>query len=251
MHKSNQVEFTTQVPIRVVLGEDQPLMRQAMADEFRRYPGVEVAGMAGTIPELEQLLEQLEPDMLVLEITLEGGYVSQLLQRYLRRQPGLRVLVASAWATEFHCVLSRKAGAHGFLSKQAGADERRRTFWAVARGQQVWPAWRSSPVAAAAPFDREARFQALTVREMEVFGLIGRWKSTEEMAESLGISPKTVEIHRIHIKRKLRLNSASGLLRYAVERVRMEQTLDEFEAGDIRRTVGSQKEQSNGLLSYC
>lgn len=251
MHMFKRHEIAAPRPIRLVVGEDQPLMRRAMAGEFGSYSGVEVVGAAGTIAELHESLGGTEADMLVMEMMLGGQYASIFLQHYLHQHPGTRVLVVCGRSTEFHRSLSRKAGAHGFLSKQATPEELRQAFWSVARGGEVWPRGIAGAldVGERLSIERESRFQTLTVREMEVFGCIGSWKCTEEIAETLGISPKTVEIHRIHIKHKLKFNSASGLLRYAVERIRMEWAFVETPVGGAWMTDGARKECHVGALS--
>jgi DNA-binding NarL/FixJ family response regulator len=209
---------------KVLIAEDHPLMRQALMAALQSLPDVQIIGQADTVSALEEQLRRLEPDMLVMDIFLRNQCVLDALRRYLSAHPQVRALTISSHEPALFARFSKKVGAHGFVSKEAPPDEFKKAFLAIARGAEAWPAdiqgdgaWQDGRRA-----HHEKQMESLTLRETEIFKLIGKWKNTEEIADNLGISPKTVEIHRIHLKQKLGFNSAADLLHFAVEWVEMD-----------------------------
>jgi DNA-binding NarL/FixJ family response regulator len=190
---------------------------------LQSFPDVQIIGQAETVSGLEDQFRQQEPDMMVLDIFLRNRCVLEPLRDYLAGHPRVRALTISSYEPQLFARFSRKVGARGFIGKHAPPEEFKKAFRTVAEGGQAWPPELKRPMASAGPSlpDREERMAALTLREMEVFQLLGKWKNTEEIAEELKISSKTVEIHRIHLKQKLGFSAASDLLHFAVEWVEM------------------------------
>ncbi len=207
-------------------------MLQAMISIIQSLPGCVVVAQAKTLEELQETLRQVEPDLLVLDVYLQNRCVFDPLRQYLRTHLHVRTLVISGHEQDFYTQYSRKIGAQGFISKSEPLDEFKKAFVRVARGEESWCRESRSGEDRSDRIDHYAeRLRALTIREMEVFRLIGKWRNTEEIAGELGISSKTVEIHRIHIKQKLGFNAAGDLLHFAVEWVEMERGRDPEGAG--------------------
>ena len=198
-------------------------MLQAIISVVQAQPGSVVVAQAKTLEELHEALRQVEPDLLVLDVYLQNRCVFDVLRQYIRMHPRIRSLIISGHEQALYARYSRKIGAQGFISKGEPLDEFKKAFVRVAGGGESWPVETRSGSDRSDRIDQYSeRLGTLTIREMEVFRLIGKWRNTEEMAEELGISCKTVEIHRIHIKQKLGFNAAGDLLHFAVEWVEME-----------------------------
>jgi len=146
-----------------------------------------------------------------------------LIPDLLKAGDNLKILVVSAYDDELNVFHAIRSGAHGFVSKIAMSSEFETALQTIHRGEHYLPA-DIKPHIVEKLLSKRAheveRFRdplfSLTSREMEVFRLLGEWKSTPEIADMLKISPKTVEVHRIHIKEKLGVTSLPELLRYAV-----------------------------------
>lgn len=205
---------------QVLVVEDHPITRRGIGVTIRLMKGFDVCAEAASLEEMEKLLSQTCPDIVVLDIYLRGGWALDEIPRILRKCPSAKVLVISGYDDPVFVREVLKRGAHGFISKSALPDEFLRALECVSRGEYYWPASVSLRSAGA---ERRAGVRVthvgkgLTAREMQVFRLLGQWKNTHEIAAELGISAKTVEIHRMNLKRKLGVNSVMELVRVAVE----------------------------------
>lgn len=208
-------------PINAVVGEDHPLMLQAITAMLDAFPGVHIAKQVETIPELERFLQQFTPDLMVVDIYIRQQCVFDLLRDYLKVHASVRVLVVSAHDADLFAHFSRKIGARGFISKSRPLGEIKDALMRVIHGEEAWPDAQQEGVTYNVG-EKNRLVQDLTLREMDVFLRIGRWKSIEEIAEELAISPKTVELHRMHIKEKLKFASSRELLHCAVDWQEME-----------------------------
>lgn len=214
---------TTKAPVSIVVADDHPIMREALAQAVRDLPGFSVCCLAESREALEKALRKHSPDCLVLDINMQGVSMLEQIPDYLRTWPSLKILVVSAYDDELHVYQAFRTGVQGFVSKTAMADEFAHALQAVQRGEHYFPPGMKDQVVSRL-LSRQAgrggswqdKVFTLTVKESEVFRLLGEWKSTAEIADLLQISPKTVEIHRIHIKEKLGCTSLPELLRCAV-----------------------------------
>lgn len=212
-----------QRPMKVVVGEDHPLMLQAITAVLQSVPEVQIVGQVDTVRGLEECLQRFEPDMMVMDIYIHNQCVLDRLRTYLRDHANVRVLVVSAHDTDLYSQFSRKIGARGFISKRNPPEEFKKAILQVVHGGEVWPDYHPGATTYN-PQEKDDLMKSLTLREMEVFQLIGKWRSTEEVADELSISPKTVELHRIHLKEKLKFSSSKELLHYAVDWLEMERS---------------------------
>lgn len=209
--------------MNVVVGEGQPVMLHAISTILQSVPGVYIAGKVGCIVELERYLGQVEPDLLVVNIFIGNRCLFRLLSSYLQAHSRVRTLVVTAYDADLYVHFSRKMGARGFISKRRTAEEIKMAFWQVACGKEWWP--ECKPLLSIDNLrSHDELVSSLTPREKDVFHRIGEWKSTEEIAEELGISAKTIGLHRIHIKDKLHFSSSKDLLHYAVDWLEMKRT---------------------------
>ena len=198
--------------LRIVIVEDQRIVRELLAALLSREPGFEVVGQASTGSEGLRLAEHLAPDVLLLDISLpdmDGIAVAQVLRA---RQPRVRVIALSIHDEPRIVEAMLAAGAAGYVSKSTTVDDLRDAIREVCRGRQyVSPVLRVRQTNAAACGE-------LGRREREVLALLAEGRRSTEIARRLGISTATVEVHRRNIMRKLNLHTIAELTKYALRR---------------------------------
>lgn len=199
------------------------MVREALVQAVNSAPGFNVCGETDSYANLYRMLENTAADCLVLDIYLNGVSMLDHIPEILKRKENLKILSISAHDDELHAFHALRGGARGFVSKAAEAHEFVQALQAIRENGHYLPANMKISVIehllskhAVQGGSGQDKLFTLSAREMEVFRLLGEWKSTPEIAELLKISPKTVEIHRIHIKEKLGCNSLPELLRQAV-----------------------------------
>jgi DNA-binding NarL/FixJ family response regulator len=196
-------------------------MRAGITEILRRSPDNHVVGEAGDAREAMRLVDELDPDLVVLDIVLRGGMNGlELLKHFKQSRPELLVLVLSMRDERLFGERALAAGARGYLTKWESPDRIEEAIELIMAGgiqasQELQAAMvRLEHGGGGAPASSVA---LLSDRELEVFELIGQGQTTRAIAQQLHISVKTVETHRVHIKAKLRLDNAVELVRAAVQ----------------------------------
>lgn len=208
--------------IRVVIADDHPMMREGIRHVLETEPEFDVVGEAANGPDAGRLVEELRPDVAVLDVSMPGETGLTVAGRIRRAAPETRVLILSMYDNAEYVLESVRAGAHGYLLKDTAAAELKQAIRAVHDGE----AYYSPPIAAKltaalrGEIEREQRvgaLDALTAREREVLEGIARGQTNKEIAAGLGISHRTVETHRESLMRKLRIRTVAGLTKFALE----------------------------------
>jgi len=203
--------------IRVVLVEDHLLVRSGLRHLLEAKGPVRVVGEAGSCREALELLEKVQADVVILDVSLPDGTGIALCQRLRERFPELRLLALSMHEDAEYVRGFLQAGGQGYVSKAAVDHELLDAVLAVARGERYL-----NPALAmrlAMELVRESAEEApLSPREEEVLRLLAQGLSHKEVAEKLGISEKTVATYRERGMEKLGLASRSELLRYAARK---------------------------------
>ena len=209
---------------KLLLVDDHPMMRAGLAGLINQQADLEVCAEAGTAAEALAAIPKSTPDLLVTDITMPGRGGLELMKDVKALHPDLPVLVISMHDEMLHAERALRAGARGYLMKEAGAEKMLEAIRRVLSGQ-VYVSERMS----AKIFDlfsgrraHNSPIEKLTDREFEVFQLIGQGKTTRAIAQQLSLSTKTVDVHRGHIKEKLALPDATNLVRHAVRWVEMQ-----------------------------
>lgn len=206
---------------RVYLVDDHPMMLDAMRVLIDNEPGLECCGGARTAEEAVSQISKCLPDVVVTDITLPSRSGLDLIKDLTAMHPDLLILVYSMHDESFYAERALRAGARGYLMKEAGSERMLDAIRHVLAGEVF-----VSPRIAAKilnlfskpqPRGSDSNFENLTDREFEIFRLIGQGKSTKEIAAQLHLSHKTVAVHRGHIKEKLRLTSATELMHQAIQ----------------------------------
>lgn len=208
--------------VRIVIVDDHPLVREGLKQLLAEQNEFELVGEASDAAQARQIIAQLAPDIAVLDLTL-GADSGMDLVRWLRQQyPSVRILVLSMQDEALYAERLLRLGISGYVMKSAAEADFLNALRKVARGQRHLSAEMSERLLSKAVRGQltagdDDPVAALTERELEVFKLIGGGVSTRQISEQLGLSMKTVDAHRRHMREKLNLRTTSELVRYAAQ----------------------------------
>ena len=219
--KNHPVSGKTSPPgKRVAVVDDHTMMREGLKQSINAEPDMEVCWTAASVPEAMAALERSRPDILTADITLPGRNGLELIKDVLALVPGLPILVISMHDEALYAQRVLKCGAKGYIMKDAPHEDLMAAIRRVAGGK-VWLSVNMSEEILEAFSGGQPRrpvdsVHKLSDREFEVFQLLGDGKSTNHIADSLHISTKTVDVHKSHIREKLKLADSSAVLRHAI-----------------------------------
>ena len=195
-------------------------MRAGLAQLINAQRDLIVCGEAGNPSEAFRSLAPVKPDLVLSDLTMPGRSGLEFIKDLKAVEPNLAVLVVSMHDEVVFAERALRAGARGYIMKEAGGENLLAAIRQVLRGEvYVSPRMSSrilNDLAARRPRGSTSPIERLTDREFEVFQLIGQGKSTRDIAEQLHLSSKTVDVHRSHLKAKLGLKGATALIRHAV-----------------------------------
>lgn len=204
----------------ILIVDDHPLFREGLVHLIGHERDLSVCGEAGTAAEALALVEKLDPALVLLDISLPDRNGLELIKDLRVLRPELPILVLSMHDEALHAERVLRAGARGYIMKQEGGSRILDAIRQVLSGQiyvsQQMSALILERLAGQRPKGSRSPIERLSDREFEVFSLLGQGLATREIARRLHLSVKTVEVHRINIKRKLGLRTANELVRYAV-----------------------------------
>lgn len=204
---------------RILLADDHPMVLHGLRAVIEGQPDLEVAGAATSAAQAMELLAGLRPDVLVLDLLLPDMGGVELLRLLQAGGATTRVVIFSMHANDTYVRAALQAGAIGFVIKDAPAEELVAAIRAALRGERYLCAAitdRAINVYLQHSALADAPIELLTARERQILGLIAGGATSVAIAERLQISPRTVETHRANLARKLGLQSAADLLRYAI-----------------------------------
>jgi DNA-binding NarL/FixJ family response regulator len=207
--------------IRVLIADDHTMFRAGLRALLATEQDIEVIGEAADGEEAVAKSRELVPDVVVMDILMPGMNGIEATSRLAAECPGTKVLVLSMYDDDEHVQQLLAAGAAGFVLKQATTDELVRAIReVVAGGLPLSPGIAARVVrdyARRVRGEREASVAgALTAREREVLTLVAQGQTNQAIAERLGLSRKTVDVHRTNVMRKLGLHDVTELVKYAL-----------------------------------
>jgi DNA-binding NarL/FixJ family response regulator len=211
---------------QVYLVDDHPIVRQGLIKLIEQEEGLEVCGESGTVSDALEALKKLGPDVVLVDISLEDSNGLELIK--LVDDLGLQIpmLVLSMHDESLYAEHALRAGASGYVMKQAASSTLIQAIEKVLDGEIYVSKFMSSQMLKMAfrngGEDTRTGTETLSLRELEVFELIGRGNSTREIAKQLHLSVKTIETYRAHIKDKLQLRSGTELMQRAIHWVETE-----------------------------
>jgi len=210
---------------RLFLVEDHPVTREGFAQLINYQPDLEVCGQAGNASKALAGIEAMGPDLAIIDISLTETNGLELIKQLKSRCPSLPVLVLSTHDEALYAQRAMRAGARGYVMKQAPTSEVMNAIRTVLSGElYLSDTMRTRLVRQHLNGPRRVattEIEGLSDRELEIFELIGNGHTTRRIASKLHLSVSTVETHRAHIKEKLALPNATELVRRAVEWVNL------------------------------
>jgi DNA-binding NarL/FixJ family response regulator len=213
-------------PVRVLLADDQRLVRESLTTLLGLLAGIELVGSAANGEEALALVEREHPDVVLMDLRMPRLDGIEATRRLRERHPDVRVIALTTYADDESVLAVLRAGARGYLTKDAGAQDIRAGILAVAAGEAALdPAVQQHVVAALAgeprgggsrgPGARSELPDELTPREAEVLALIAEGLTNAEIAERLIVSPTTVKSHINHLFAKAGLRDRAQAINYA------------------------------------
>ncbi|MFW6161382.1 MAG: response regulator [Planctomycetota bacterium] len=212
----------TAKPVRILLVDDHPMVRQGIISVLAREDDFEVCGEAGTAAEAHEMARSLKPEVAVVDLALPDADGLELIKDLHTRYPDMVLLVLSMRDEELYAERALRAGARGYLMK----GKRPRQLVEAIRTALDGGVYLSETMASRlmrrlvdtdAETAEASPVESLSDRELQVFTLIGAGLGPTRIAEKLHLSVKTIETYRAHIKRKLNLPDAAALRRCAIE----------------------------------
>jgi two-component system, NarL family, response regulator NreC len=205
--------------IKVLIAEDHNVVREAFSALLDRYDEIEVVGGADDGRQALEMAARLKPDVLLMDLAMPGLNGVEATAQLKRSQPGIKVLMVTGYGDDERVVEALKAGASGYVLKRSDPAELLLAIQSVFRGNSYFSAdiardGRAPSLLARA---REGAPESpLSPREREVLQLVAEGYSSQQIAERLVVSLKTVEVHRSNIMSKLAARNRTDLILYAL-----------------------------------
>jgi two-component system, NarL family, response regulator NreC len=207
----------------IVLADDHPVVRKGLRALLESEPDLSVIGEACDGLDAVEQTERLTPAVLLVDVVMPGITGLEAVRQVKQRVPQVRSIVFSMHATEAYINEAFKNGACGYVLKGADGNEMVEAVHAVMAGKRYLSPVVSQRVVEAYlerahDFSPREPYDELTSREREVLQLVAEGQTNAEVADRLCISPRTVEIHRAHVMRKLNLKTPSDVVRFAIRK---------------------------------
>jgi DNA-binding NarL/FixJ family response regulator len=206
--------------IKVLLVDDHPLVREGLVNLISQLADLQICGEADNEPQALELIRTVQPDVAIVDISLDTGSGIELIKNIKAMFPAVTVLVLSMHDESLYAERALRAGARGYVMKREAAKKVIEAIHCVLAGQlyvsdkiaalMAEKFIEGRPAATASPIEQ------LSNRELEVFQLLGLGHNTRQIADHLHIGFKTVQAYSARIKEKLKLANATELLREAI-----------------------------------
>lgn len=208
--------------IKVVIVDDHDLVREGIRAILEKDPTFAVVGEAGDGQEAIRRVNQVRPDVVLMDISLPGGIGGlEATEAILADQPGVKIVILTQYENREYIKRAIKIGAHGYLLKRSVSEQLKEAIKVVQRGQRYL-----HPLAAEELVDlvtgertlEDDDYDRLTRREKQVFALLAEGKTSREISKYLSISLKTAMSHRSNVMTKLNLHSRTEVVKYAIRK---------------------------------
>lgn len=211
----NEITNETARAARLVLVDDHPLVRDGLRARLEAVKGLEVAGEAGNAAEALALAATLEPDLVLMDVGMAGMNGIALAGVFHERFPAIRVLMLSMHDNVEYVTEAVRAGASGYVLKDSPSTEIVRAIEAVLAGETYFSAGLGARMIHASA--KGTPIERLTPRERHILDALAEGLSSKQIAQREGLSVRTVETHRLNLKRKLEIEGQAELIKFAVE----------------------------------
>jgi DNA-binding NarL/FixJ family response regulator len=206
---------------KIFIVDDHPVLRRGLSALIDSEPDLVVAGEAHSSIAVLEALQEIQPDLVIVDLVLAGGDGLDLVKAIKALHPAIPSLVLSMHDEATYALRSLRAGARGYVNKQQLDDTVLIAIHRVLAGEMYMSSQVEAQLAARYVGRRtlgtDGPVDALTDRQLQVFRLIGQGRTTRQIAETLSLSIKTIESHREHIKDKLTIETSADLARRATQ----------------------------------
>ena len=208
-------------PIRILLADNHPIVRAGIRAQLERMPNVEVVGEANDGREAVEMVKNLQPTLVFMDITMPVLNGLEATERIAKAYPAVRVIILSRHESEEYFWGALKRGAAGYLLKRAAIAELESAVERVSGGEIYLSRDISNQLVKKFPLQQAALakspLEQLTDRQREILQLIAEGQTTKATAIILKVSPKTVEYHRAKLMERLNIHDIPGLVRFALK----------------------------------
>lgn len=206
-------------PARVLLADDHTLVRAGLRKLLESMPCVEVVGEADDGRKVLVMAEQLQPDLVLMDISMPGLTGLEATLRLRKAWPKMRIMVLSMHQNAEYVRQAMRYGAAAYLLKDAAPQELELAIQTVLRGETYLSpalATRGTGAQVPSPDGEQVPTEQLTPRQVEVLRMVVQGNSSKEIARTLDVSVKTVDSHRTSLMKQLDIHEITGLVRYAI-----------------------------------
>lgn len=210
--------MTAATRIKVLLADDHAVVRAGYRFLLSYNPDIEVVAEAGNGQEALELLDQLQPDVLVLDLTMPGMHGLEVLHQIKARRSASRVLVFTMHENPAFVEQALQSGASGYLSKNSAPETLVAAIRSIAAGKPYIDAAIAQNMVVQQTRERGSLFEGLTNREFQILCLFAEGLSVDDIAQRLSLSSKTIANYLTLIKDKLQVGSAQELVRLAISK---------------------------------
>ncbi len=203
--------------IRVLLVDDHAILRAGLRALLATYPDIEVVGEAGDGSEAIQRVKELRPDIVLMDISMPGMNGLTATRYILEAHPDVRIIILTQYDSKEYILPLLQVGASGYVLKQCADTDLVKAIRSVYAGDSfLYPSVARTLLESYLGKEENATHEELTPREREILVLIAQGYTNRQIAEILHISPKTVDVHRSRLMKKLDLHNVADLTRYAI-----------------------------------
>ena len=208
--------------IRVLVADDHAIIREGLGIMLGNQPDMEVVGTAANGREAVRLVDEHQPDVVVMDISMPELNGIEAIQQMLPRHPQMKVVVLSIHGTKPYVYRALRAGAKGYLIKETAGIEVVDAVRAVCRGERYLSQSIADLLTDTSFRNLEVSIdfsplETLSPREREILQLVAEGKTSQEIAERLSLSPKTVDTYRSRLMRKIGVEDMAGLVKFAIQ----------------------------------
>jgi DNA-binding NarL/FixJ family response regulator len=205
---------------KILVVDDHPMTRAGVVQLVDKQADLRVCGEAGDAKSALSEITKSRPDLVLTDVTMPGRSGVEFIKDVQALHAGLPMLVVSMHDEAIYAERMLRAGARGYIMKEAGGEKLLAAIRQVLDGKVYLSEQLSARIlenlSGRKPRNSNSPIEKLSDREFEIFQLIGQGKTTAEIAKNLHLSTKTVDVHRAHIKEKLGLHDMPSLIRHAV-----------------------------------
>lgn len=205
---------------KILIVDDHPSVRDGLTLRIDLHSDLEVCGEADSEDGAYEMVKQLSPDLVLIDISLRDGNGIELIKRIRSYSSAIKMLVVSGFQESLYAERACRAGAKGFLSKQESSAKLIEAIRTVLSGELFLSTAMTQRLlnqSLAVRDQSKSPIENLTNRELQIFRMIGEGLTSGQIAEHLMLSPYTIDSHRENIKRKLDIRTAAELTRAAVQ----------------------------------